>query len=296
MVVEFYFHQYFGKKGLEFIKSIESPYYCPNPMITEKGTESDYVYDPNNFRINNRNEMMNYATTALQASDAPIELEKIIFVIHHSEFNHNSPNETLVFYEDGCVVKTTERTRDFMDRVFKHAGMSYNQMRQMAKHVSGQSGHNCPYVQGKVAFMPVSGPVKKDVSWISLSHLMDYREHPQDNGYTRLEFFSRNFLDLQLRVKTFEKRMEPAVQLYAAQHRRLIDAAHQFDVDIVRRDTRSTKTVMHKLMLAMPQKPLLNEITLAERMLWVTYSDWKKEKPFLKDNPFIEELDKLFWT
>lgn len=294
MVVDFYFHQYFGRKGLDFINSFESPYYSSNPVITENKLESEYVYNPNNIQINNRTEMMHYATTALKASDAPIELEKIIFVIQHSEFDQNHPNETLVFYEDGCVVKTTERTRDFMDRVFKHAGMSYNQMREIAKHVNGHSLHNCPYVQGKIAFMPISGPIKKDVSWISLSHLLEYREHPKDSGYTRLEFFSRNFLDIQMGVKTFKRRMEPAVKLYAAQHRRLLDTAYQFDVDIVRRDTRSTKTVMHKLMLEMPQKPCLNEVVLAEKMMRVRYSEWKKENPFLKESPHLEELDKLF--
>lgn len=296
MVVDFYFHQYFGKKGLEFIDNYESPYYCSDPNVTEKTVGNEYVYDSNNIRINTRTDMMQYAATAIKAIDAPIQLEKIIFVIHHSEFNHKCPNETLVFYEDGCVVKTTERTRDFMDRIFKHAGPSYSKMREIAKQVNGHSGHSCPYVHGKIAFMPISGPMKKDVSWISLSHLLEYREHPNDNGYTRLEFFSRNFLDLQVRAKTFEKRMAPAVQLYAAQHRRLMDATHQFDVDIVRRDTRSTKTVLHKQMLEMPKKPLLNELALAEKLVRVTYKEWKNDNPQLKDCPYLEELDKLFFT
>ena len=90
--------------------------------------------------------------------------------------------------------------------------------------------------------------------------------------------------------------MAPAVQLYAAQHRRLMDATHQFDVDIVRRDTRSTKTVLHKQMLEMPKKPLLNELALAEKLVRVTYKEWKNDNPQLKDCPYLEELDKLFFT
>lgn len=294
MVVDFYFHQYFGKKELEFINNFESPYYCPNPMITEKVNNSDYAYERNNFRINSRQDLRACAAQAKKSSDAPVDLDKIIFVIHHSEFDQSQPDETLVFYEDGCVVKTSERTRDFMDRVFKQAGMSYNQMRDVAKHVCSHSGHICPYVRGKVAFMPISGPMKKDVSWISLSHLLEYREHPSDDGFTRLEFFSRNFLDLQIRFKSFEKRMEPAVELYAAQHKRLFDFAYHFDADVMCRDTRAKKTALHKLMLKLPQKPSMDEVELAKKLMGVTYVDWKKDNPTLKDCPYIEELDKLF--
>lgn len=294
MAVDFNFHQYFGNKKLEFINSFESPYYCPNPMLTEKMSDGLYDYDRNNFYLHSRDDMKGYAENALTACDAPVEVEKIICVINHSEFDFSCKNETLVFYEDGCVVKTTERSRDFMNRVFKHAGMSYKHMRQMMIYMNGNSGHNCPYVQGKVAFMPIGGPSKKDVSWVSLSHLLEYREHPKEGHMTRLEFFNRHFLDLDIGVKRFKKRMEPAIHMYAAQHRRLVDTAAQFDVAIVQRDGRANKNVLHKGMVELPLRPVINELVLAEKMMGVTYNDWKKENPFLKDCPYADDLDKLF--
>lgn len=294
MAADFDFHQYFGKKKLKLLDNFESPYYCLNPTISEEMADSSYIYDKNNFIVKSQQDMMEYAARAVKACDAPIDLEKIIFVIHHSEFNPKHPNETLVFYEDGCVVRTAERTRDFMKRIFKRVGMSYPHMREMMKYTSNHSGQICPYVQGKVAFMPVNGPSKKDVSWISLSHLVDFREHPLDNGYTRLEFFNRNILDVQLTIKAFEKRIEPAVYMYAAQHRRLMETADQFDVELVRRDNRATKHILHKTMMAMPMIPTLDELALAEKMMMVTYSDWKKEYPVLRECPYVEDLDKLF--
>lgn len=288
------FHKFFGHQPPDIISTYQSPYYSHHFIYEEAGKEG-YQSHPKPFRVENKLDLKAYIQDSQSTTDGPLDFEQIICVINPEEFDPNSDKETLIFYEDGCMIRTNEPSGEFMNRLFKHSGISYDQMREWMRLInSGQPVHSCPYVKGQLAFMPTYGPSKQNVSWISLAHAIDCRKISKDGQQTRIEFFNRHYFDFPIPTKVLDHRIDVAAKLYAFQHRRFLESAHDFGISLIQGEKRLTQNILHRRMEKLSALPQVNSLDLVEQMMGITYREWKKDKGNLKKSPYLEELDELF--
>ncbi|HRF51684.1 MAG TPA: hypothetical protein PKV29_03295, partial [Trichococcus flocculiformis] len=95
---------------------------------------------------------------------------------------HQTDFRTLIFFKDGRLIKTRENSNNVMFSLFELIGFDYDFIRGISTRVSGKDTHCVPYIFGRYRFLPLSGPTRKNSSWINLSKVLHSRTLKGEKG------------------------------------------------------------------------------------------------------------------
>lgn len=216
----------------------------------------------------------------------------VLNVSDHLSNESKQTYRTLVFYEDGLIIKTMESSNQIMNRIFQQNGIPYEKIRFIIKSLEGKPHHCSPYVLGNVSFLPLRGPIKKDVTWISLGHLTSFHKISGSGTHIRLDFKNRHTLDAEMSMEAFQRHMDTAGFLYTCQYNILKKASQFFGMNIVPHERSRFNSLLSKNYQTSQHKPTY---TLEDILLLMMLSLWQeisKEDPF-KENPLVEEINEF---
>lgn len=196
---------------------------------------------------------------------------------------------TLVFYDDGLVLKTKETTNAIMERLFKKIGIRYNFMRSMFRVLERKKPTGIPYTCANTCYLPINGPSKNPVTWISLSHVMSYEKVKGERNKLRLEFRNRHRIELVMRPDTFESHLTVAAQTLATQYHLLQVCLSHFGMEAVSHEQRYTSNILHQWLRKNTWNTDLNLGDMG-RLLFLSEFEELRRHPTFKDNPFTEEI------
>lgn len=199
---------------------------------------------------------------------------------------------TLVFYEDGLIVKTMESSNHIMERIFQRNGIRYEQIRFIIKSIEGKPHHSSPYVLGNASFLPLKGPIKKDVTWVSLGHLTDFNKITGSNTHIRLDFKNRHTFDAEISMEAFQRHIDTAEFIYSCQYNFLSKASHFFDMNILYQGSSGFQSLLSKNHQINHHKKLHSFEEVLILMMLSLWREISKEDPF-KENPLVEEINEF---
>ena len=195
----------------------------------------NYQSQPKHFHVTNRSDILQYLQEAIYYNGIKIN-PSVFCVLNVADYYIESDFKTLVFCEEGQVFKTKESTTQIMNRHLNELGLSYDAMRTVFLVLSGEERHCLPYVLGKYRYLPLHGPSKKSVTWISLSHLRDYQKCYGKSTELELLFDPFHRIDLPIRFDEFEKRLDAASSMYAFQRSGLYRFGDMFDMHLTEKE------------------------------------------------------------
>ena len=115
---------------------------------------------------------------------------------------HQTDFRTLIFFKDGRLIKTRENSNNVMFSLFELIGFDYDFIRGISTRVSGKDTHCVPYIFGRYRFLPLSGPTRKNSSWVNLSKVLHSRTLKGEKG-VEVHFVNQHVFHLPVRPQFF---------------------------------------------------------------------------------------------
>jgi hypothetical protein len=273
-----------------FNRTNECAYFEGSNYLFEGGVESRSLSPlPTMFRITDKESISYYLNYAKDYDEVFIDMG-IFCVINVSDYLDHYDYQTLVFYEDGVVIKSNESANTVMGKLFCKAGVGYNQIRFIIQSIEGKAHHGSPYVLGKASYLPLRGPSKKDVTWVSLGHLVHFRKLSKEHKRIRLEFKKRHSIDIDMAMDVFQRHIDSASYFFSCQHLFLDRACHLFGMFPLPHDEAVNPTLLHRIHHSYR---LNKQHTLEEMVILMMLSLWRefvRDEPF-KENPLVDDIN-----
>lgn len=231
--------------------------------------------------------LTHYLDKALEMDNFIVD-DTLLYVLCLDEEKLKTPFRTLVFFSDGRLIKTRERSNKVMDALFEVVGFSYDFVRSASMRVSGKETHCVPYILGKYCYLPVNGPTRKNVSWINLSAIVRYQPMKGEKG-VEVHCCRQHTIKIPIRYSYFNDKITQSCAIYNRQNYLLSHFMRQFDYVDARKRTNSETGILkngfHSQGVHTPKLSLENYI----RIFQVTLAESALRHPAFKDNPVADE-------
>lgn len=269
------------------------------------GNETDYLAGPGRsdnllgsstgmeeassyFSICTAEDVEKYLAASEEWGNIPLD-HHIFCVLNTQDYLPWGEAATLVFYDDGLVLRTAETTNAIMDRIFKKVGITYEVMRSLNRTKEGKRPTCSPYAYGHTCYLPVNGPSKNAVTWVSLSHVTSYKKVPGKRNRLHLEFLNRHHFELQMRPDTFENHLMVAAQSLATHQHLLKGGLHHHGMDAIQREHRFSNNVLQQWLRHNRWEIGFSWQDFGRHLFLSEYESIRRH-PSFKDNPFTEEI------
>lgn len=240
------------------------------------------------FTIFSREDVERYLSVSKEWDMIPLD-QHLFCVLNTQDYLPWDSASTLVFYDDGLVLRTKETTNAIMERLFQRVGIPYDVMRSISRVMGGKRPTCSPYTVGNTCYLPVNGPSKNAVTWISLAHVTDYKRVKGERNRLQLEFLNRHRLELQMRRDTFEGHLMVAAQTLATHYHLMRIYLHHNGMDAIQREHRFSNNILQQWLRHNKWRIDFNLGDMGRLLLMSEYEHLRRH-PSFKDNPFTEEI------
>ena len=200
---------------------------------------------------------------------------------------HQTDFRTLIFFKDGRLIKTRENSNNVMFSLFELIGFDYDFIRGISTRVSGKDTHCVPYIFGRYRFLPLSGPTRKNSSWINLSKVLHSRTLKGEKG-VEVHFVNQHVFHLPVRPQFFTEKVKQASQTVHRQNHLLHSVLTNFDYADGIKEERKHNLLGNALHANAAR---LSTIPMDEYIQIVQFSlaETALRHPSLRDNPVADE-------
>ena len=238
----------------------------------------------------NPKQMRVFLAKAEQMELPPVN-EHLLYILCTNELYLASKYRSLVFYDDGLVLKTREPSNHLMKRLFIKIGVSYTFMCKIISELLNDRKKYTPFILGKYCYLPLQGSSRRNVSWISLSHIDYYHPLPKQRAILVHCGRCSHRIILPLHHSTFRQRLARAAKIYWLER----NLAHYYQ-DFFPNFTSFTPHDKPPLLLSDDFRSRLNNgemKTVMHRMIYLATLNLL-QSPNLQTEPAIEEtVEKL---
>ena len=200
---------------------------------------------------------------------------------------HRTDFRTLIFFKDGRLIKTRESSNNVMRSFFKLIGFSYDFIRGISTRVNGKEGHCVPYTLGRYSFLPLSGPTRRQSSWINLSKVQHYRSLKGENG-VEIHCENQHVFQLPVRPQFFADKVKQAGQAIHRQEHLLRNVLKNFDYVDGRKAERENN-LLGNAFHAHTDRISLISMEDYIRIFQFSFAETALKHPSLRDNPVTDE-------
>lgn len=176
------------------------------------------------FPIDAESSKIDYFVNHADESDGILIDLKTFYVMDISH-SANTDFNSLVFQLNRVPYKTKESTSTIMQRYFRHTKVSYDEVRLTGKMLGYKK--KCPYVVGKMVYLPERGLSSGTSSWIALHHVLQY-EVQRDSKFTLLFFRNQHKAAVPMKFSAFYRQLERSVALYNIQIKKIYELSNNF--------------------------------------------------------------------
>jgi len=204
---------------------------------------------------------------------------------------HRTDFRTLIFFKDGRLIKTRENSNTVMFSLFELIGFDYDFIRGISTRVNGKDTHCVPYVFGRYRFLPLSGPTRKNSSWVNLSKVLHSRTLKGEKG-VEIHFVDQHVFQLPIRPEFFNEKVKQASQTVHRQDHLLHSVLTNFDYVDGRKKEREHSLLgnaMHSNAARLSTVPMEEYI----RIFQFSLAETALRHPSLRDNPVTDEALQL---
>ncbi|CZQ94545.1 competence protein ComK [Trichococcus ilyis] len=204
---------------------------------------------------------------------------------------HRTDFRTLIFFKDGRLIKTRENSNTVMFSLFELIGFDYDFIRGISTRVNGKDTHCVPYVFGRYRFLPLSGPTRKNSSWVNLSKVLHSRTLKGEKG-VEIHFVDQHVFQLPVRPEFFNEKVKQASQTVHRQDHLLHSVLTNFDYVDGRKKEREHSLLgnaMHSNAARLSTVPMEEYI----RIFQFSLAETALRHPSLRDNPVTDEALQL---
>ena len=200
---------------------------------------------------------------------------------------HRTDFRTLIFFKDGRLIKTRESSNNVMRSLFELIGFNYDFIRGISTRVNGKEGHCVPYIFGRYSFLPLSGPTRKQSSWINLSKVQHYRALKGEKG-VEVHCENQHVFQLPVRPQFFAEKVKQAGQTIHRQEHFLRNVLKNFDYVDGRKEERENN-LLGNAFHAHTDRISLISMEDYIRIFQFSFAETALRHPSLRDNPVTDE-------
>lgn len=200
---------------------------------------------------------------------------------------HRTDFRTLIFFKDGRLIKTRENSNNVMRSFFELIGFSYDFIRGISTRVNGKEGHCVPYILGRYSFLPLSGPTRRQSSWINLSKVQHYRALKGEKG-VEIHCENQHVFQLPVRPQFFADKVKQAGQTIHRQEHLLRNVLKNFDYVGGRKEERENN-LLGNAFHAHTDRISLISLEDYIRIFQFSFAETALKHPSLRDNPVTDE-------
>ena len=200
---------------------------------------------------------------------------------------HRTDFSTLIFFKDGRLIKTRESSNNVMRSLFELIGFNYDFIRGISTRVNGKEGHCVPYIFGRYSFLPLSGPTRKQSSWINLSKVQHYRALKGEKG-VEVHCEIQHVFQLPVRPLFFAEKVKQAGQTIHRQEHFLRNVLKNFDYVDGRKEERENN-LLGNAFHAHTDRISLISMEDYIRIFQFSFAETALRHPSLRDNPVTDE-------
>lgn len=210
-----------------------------------------------------------------------------LFILSLDQEIHRTDFRTLIFFKDGRLIKTRENSNSVMFSLFELIGFDYDFIRGISKRVSGKDTHCVPYIFGRYRFLPLTGPTRKNSSWINLSKVLHSRALKGEKG-VEVHCVNQHVFQLPVRPQFFAEKVKQAGQTVHRQDHLLRSVLTNFDYTDERKEERENNLPGNALY---SNAARLSTVSMEEYIQIFQYSlaETALRHPLLRDNPVTDE-------
>ena len=238
-----------------------------------------------------RNCLQLYLDDAMEMDNFIVD-ETILYVLCLEKETIRTHFRTLIFFTDGRTIKTRESSNKVMYALFKVIGFSYDFVRNASILVSGKETHCVPYILGKHCYLPLSGPTRRNVSWINLSAIVSYQPLKGEKG-VEVHCCRQHTIKIPVRYSYFNDKITQSCQMYYRQDYLIRHFMRQFNYVGATKKSNNERGVLENgfhLQLGHHQKLSLQDYL---RIFQVSFAESALRHPSFKDNPVADEAIQL---
>ncbi|MDB6354087.1 competence protein ComK [Trichococcus sp. K1Tr] len=200
---------------------------------------------------------------------------------------HRTDFRTLIFFKDGRLIKTRESSNNVMRSFFELIGFSYDFIRGISTRVNGKEGHCVPYILGRYSFLPLSGPTRRQSSWVNLSKVQHYRALKGEKG-VEIHCENQHVFQLPVRPQFFVDKVKQAGQTIHRQEHLLRNVLKNFDY-VDGRKTERENNLLGNAFHAHTDRISLISMEDYIRIFQFSFAETALKHPSLRDNPVTDE-------
>ena len=200
---------------------------------------------------------------------------------------HRTDFRTLIFFKDGRLIKTRESSNNVMRSLFELIGFNYDFIRGISTRVNGKEGHCVPYIFGRYSFLPLSGPTRKQSSWINLSKVQHYRALKGEKG-VEVHCVNQHVFQLPVRPQFFADKVKQSGQIVHRQEHLLRNVLKNFDYVDGRKEERENN-LLGNAFHAHTDRISLISMEDYIRIFQFSFAETALRHPSLRDNPVTDE-------
>ena len=200
---------------------------------------------------------------------------------------HRTDFRTLIFFKDGRLIKTRESSNNVMRSLFELIGFNYDFIRGISTRVNGKEGHCVPYIFGRYSFLPLSGPTRRQSSWINLSKVQHYRALKGEKG-VEIHCENQHVFQLPVRPQFFADKVKQAGQTVHRQEHLLRNVLKNFDYVDGRKEERENN-LLGNAFHAHTDRISLISMEDYIRIFQFSFAETALRHPSLRDNPVTDE-------
>ena len=200
---------------------------------------------------------------------------------------HRTDFKTLIFFKDGRLIKTRENSNNVMRSFFELIGVSYDFIRGISTRVNGKEGHCVPYIFGRYSFLPLSGPTRRQSSWINLSKVQHYRALKGEKG-VEIHCENQHVFQLPVRPQFFADKVKQAGQTVHRQEHLLRNVLKNFDYVDGRKEKRENNLLGNAFHAPTDRISLISMEDYI-RIFQFSFAETALKHPSLRDNPVTDE-------
>ena len=200
---------------------------------------------------------------------------------------HRTDFRTLIFFKDGRLIKTRESSNNVMRSLFELIGFNYDFIRGISTRVNGKEGHCVPYIFGRYSFLPLSGPTRKQSSWINLSKVQHYRALKGEKG-VEVHCENQHVFQLPVRPQFFADKVKQSGQIVHRQEHLLRNVLKNFDYVDGRKEERENN-LLGNAFHAHTDRISLISMEDYIRIFQFSFAETALRHPSLRDNPVTDE-------
>ncbi|CZQ92382.1 competence protein ComK [Trichococcus collinsii] len=204
---------------------------------------------------------------------------------------HRTNFRTLIFFKDGRLIKTRESSNNVIRSFFELIGFSYDFIRGISTRVNGKEGHCVPYILGRYSFLPLSGPTRRQSSWVNLSKVQHYRALKGEKG-VEIHCENQHVFQLPVRSQFFADKVKQAGQTIHRQEHLLRNVLRNFDYVEGRKEERENNLLGNAFHAHTDR---ISMISMEDyiRIFQFSFAETALKHPSLRDNPVTDEALQL---